>query len=168
MIDIDRIQTDLDESTDALLQQLAVFDGDKFKTSPADGQWSPAQVAEHLLILDIIANKVLSGETMQSTRPPDSKIDLIRTAMDDVSTPRTAPDHVVPGVVDKDYSQFAASFEHQRRALKEKIKTLDLTEACKAHKHPSLGTLTRLEWLYFTIFHTKRHTGQIARLAAMA
>ncbi|MDB5253195.1 MAG: hypothetical protein JWP27_2364, partial [Flaviaesturariibacter sp.] len=128
----------------------------------------PAQVAEHLLILDIVANKVLAGETIESNRPPDSKIDLIRSAMEDASTPRTAPDHVVPGHVDKRPDQFRESFQHQRSALKTKIDTLDLSEACKAHKHPALGTLTRLEWIYFTIYHTHRHIGQLARLAEMA
>ena len=54
--------------------------------------------------------------------------------------------------------------KYVREKLVAAVQELDLSEACTAFKHPALGTLTRLEWIAFTIAHTKRHAGQLKNI----
>ena len=160
--------TSLDASTDRLLQTLQTFDAASFNTQPSPAEWSPAGVAEHLLILDVIANKILRTEAVPSTRPSDSKVALIKTVMEDSGTKRVAPEPVLPKGGEKNIEEMIAALRQQRDALKDAIQTTDLSEACTARKHPALGTLTRLEWIHFIIYHTDRHRLQLDRIGAMA
>lgn len=159
---------DLDASTESLIQQLETIGQDRFNKQPSHTGWSAAQVAEHLLILEVFANKVVSGETIPSTCPPDSKVPLIKGAMEDMETKRTAPEQVIPSADEKELSHLITAIRAQRDLLKQRITTTDITEACISSKHPALGTLTRLEWIYFTIYHTERHRKQLERMVAMA
>ena len=158
----------LDASTDRLLQTLQTFDAENFNVQASPTGWSPAGVAEHLLILDLVANKILRTEAITSTRPSDSKVALIKGAMEDMGTKRVAPETVAPKGGEKDVAEMIAALRQQRDALKEAIQNTDLTEACTARKHPALGTLTRLEWVHFIICHTDRHRLQLERMGAMA
>jgi hypothetical protein len=154
----------LDTSTESLIKQLESFDNASFNRQPSPTEWSPAGIAEHLLILDVVANKILRSEAVTSTRPSDSKVALIRQVMEDAGTKRVAPESVLPKGGEKSVSEMVAALRSQRDALKEAIQGTDLSEACTARKHPALGTLTRLEWIQFIIHHTDRHRGQMERL----
>lgn len=159
-----QLLAELDASTEGLLQTLQTFDDAGFNRQPSSTEWSPAGIAEHLLILDVIANKILRTEAVPSTRPSDSKAALIRQVMEDSGTKRVAPETVLPKGGEKKVSEMVAALRLQRDALKEAIQTTNLSEACTTRKHPALGTLTRLEWIHFIIHHTERHRQQMERL----
>lgn len=163
---MDKLQllSDLEISTLQLLQCLSNFDKEKFNFSPDGKTWSAAQIAGHLLMLEVIANKALKGETIPTNRPPDEKINLIKTVMSDVNTKRIAPEVVQPSAELKDPQLMIEQIKFQRELLKKTISEMEMTEACVSFKHPGIGTLTRLEWVYFTIFHTERHLQQLQRL----
>lgn len=154
---------DLDASTENLIKTVAQFDDHNFNYKPSDEEWSAAQVAEHLLILEITANKAISGETIPTNRAPDAKIALIKRAMED-GTKRTAPERVKPSNLITDPQAAIEKFKKQRSKLREAIINADLTEACVSFKHTALGTLTRWEWIYFNIYHLQRHLQQMKRL----
>ena len=160
-MDKHRLTSDLDFSTAQLLQWLANYSSEKFNFSPDGMRWSPAQIVEHLLMLEVIANKALMGKTVTTNRPPDEKINIIKTVMADIDTKRIAPEIVAPSAELKDQKILIEQIKSQRELLKKAIAELDLTEACTSFKHPGLGTLTRFEWVYFTIFHTERHLKQL-------
>lgn len=159
-----QLLSDLDISTSQLLQYISNFNTEKFNFSPNDKRWSAAQIAEHLLMLDVIANKALTGKTITTNRPPDEKINLIKTAMSDINTKRIAPEIVQPSAELKDPQIMMEEIKIQRAILHKLIGEMDMTEACIGFKHPGLGTLTRLEWVYFTIYHTRRHLQQLQEI----
>lgn len=162
-MDKDKLISDLDISTRQLLQQLSFFSDKGFNRQPPDNGWSAAQIGEHLLMLDVIAATVMSGETIPTNRPPDEKVTIIKTAMEDV-TKRIAPERVQPSTTGKDKLTLIKDIQQQRDSLKNIIGTTDITDACSSFKHPALGTLTKLEWLYFIIYHTQRHVEQLHQL----
>jgi len=160
----EQLLCELDASTEILIKTLSCIDSENVNRQPAAGGWSAVQVAEHLLILETIANKVVRGETIKSTRASDEKIPLIIGAMMDTDTKRVAPDVVLPSQEPGDLQAIVRGLQKQRELLKEAIISTDLSEACISLKHPALGTLTRLEWIWFTIHHTRRHIIQIEQL----
>jgi hypothetical protein len=163
-MDKELLVTDLEQNSRSLLQEFSEFPEELLFTTPPDNGWSGAQICEHLLILDRIANKVISGETIESTRPSDEKLGLIRSVMLDIENRRVAPERVQPVSAIKDRKLLIDALNAERKRMREMIQTLDITQACISGKHPALGTLTILEWVYFIIYHTERHIGQLQRL----
>jgi len=163
-MDKEVLLSDLEKSTQSLLEQLSRFNTENFNYKPSDTEWSAAQVAEHLLILETLANKIMRGESIATNRPADSKTIMIKLAMEDINTKRPAPEMVQPSHNFKDAEQIKNQFIKQRELLKQVIDTTDITEACINGKHPALGTLTKLEWIYFIVHHTQRHLHQMMRL----
>ncbi len=138
------ILADWQQTTDRLTALIASFTAEWFNQPPAENKWSAAQLAEHLLKVDFSTCQALKSETVPTNRPPDEKIALIRNAMES-DTKRMAPEMVKPSDNFHEPQQIAVQLEKQREQVKNLINELDLSEACKVYKHPSLGTMTRLE-----------------------
>lgn len=153
----------LEQSTKAVLQAFSSFNVDNFHEKLSETEWSAAQIAEHLLKVDISANKALSSETVPTNRPPDEKIALIKGAMDD-SSKRVAPERVQPSSNVHSPADLLEKIKQERELMKETIIASDMTEACNVYKHPALGMLTKLEWVWFNIHHAERHLRQLQQL----
>lgn len=155
--------TALEQSTQAVLQAFASFQAHNFNEKPSEEEWSAAQIAEHLLKVDVSTNKALSSEAVPTNRPPDEKLVLIKEAMEG-DTKRIAPERVQPSNDVHEPSVLLEKITHQRALMKDAVVSSDMTEACKVYKHPALGTMTKLEWVWFNIYHAERHLRQLQRL----
>lgn len=51
-----------------------------------------------------------------------------------------------------------------KAGLDHAVTTLDLTKTCLAFELPVFGYLTRLEAIYFVIYHTQRHLHQLKNI----
>ena len=149
--------------TERLTELIASFSPEAFNRKPGDNGWSAAQIAEHLWKVDQSTWHALKSETVPTNRPPEEKIPLIKNAMDS-DTRRVAPELVKPADTWQEPQAIGETLQTQREQVKTLINELDLTEACRLYKHPSLGTLTRLEWVYFNIYHAERHRRQMQQL----
>ncbi|HEV7333350.1 MAG TPA: DinB family protein [Flavisolibacter sp.] len=149
--------------TDRLLTLILSFSPETFNQKATEASWSPAQIAEHLWKVDLSTAQALKSETIPTNRSPDQKIALIKEAMDS-DTKRIAPEMVKPSGMEYEPRVIARKISEQREVVKGMIIALDLTEACRVYKHPSLGTMTRLEWVYFDIYHAERHMRQMQGL----
>lgn len=159
----DVILAEWQQITDRLSDLIVTFSPEAFLLQPSPDKWSAAQQAEHLLKVDMTTYQALKSETVPTNRPPDGKVALIREAME-CNTKRIAPERVQPSATALE----PQAIEEQITALREKVAglvgELDLSEACHVYKHPSLGTLTRLEWVYFNMHHAERHIRQMEEL----
>jgi hypothetical protein len=162
-MDKEKLLNDLDTSTRYFLEVISCFDIENFGYKPSDAEWSAAQITEHLLLLEAAAIKALSGETIPTNRATDEKMALIKWAMED-ATKRQAPETVQPSNNGIDLQSAIENLKQQRDKLREAVSISDLTEACISIKHPALGTLTKWEWVYFTIYHMQRHLEQMKKL----
>jgi len=157
---IDTILTELDATTSNLQNDFLHFTNDNFNQRPSPAEWSAAHIAEHLLLIEVIAANALTGAGIPTNRVPDEKLAIIKWAMLN-ETKRFAPDVVNPTGGEKELQKSLEQLIQQREELKKAVIAADLSEACTSFKHPALGTLTKLEWAWFVIYHMQRHLKQL-------
>lgn len=162
-MDKEILVTDLRDSTEKLTEELSHFTPETFNVKPSAEEWSAAEVAEHLLKIEVFANKALRSETAPPDRAPDKMISFLKNRMED-NNKRKASEVTSPTGEEKNVALMITQFREQREELKRAVETFDLSEACTGTPHPVLGVMTRLEWLYFVIYHTERHLKQLARI----
>ena len=56
------------------------------------------------------------------------------------------------------------AWEDTKAKITEAITTLDLSATCTAFELPESGEFTRSEWVWFAIYHIKRHTHQLKNI----
>jgi hypothetical protein len=75
-----------------------------------------------------------------------------------------SPDFVVPPDTSYNKEELLHSLEDIKAKIKQAIETLDLTKTCLAFELPVYGFLTRLEAVYFILYHTQRHIHQLKNI----
>jgi len=140
---------------------LSAFSQGQFNRAPFEGSWTPGQVAEHIL-------KSVSGlpdrRTECTQRPYDEKVAVIAGIFLNFSIKMQAPDFVRPGNLAQDKMEVLEVFRRKRVRLEHTVGSVDLTVTCLDMEFPTLGTLTRYEWIKFFLFHIPRHTWQLQRI----
>jgi hypothetical protein len=143
-------------------------------SAPVVGGWSPAEIIEHLSIVNQRVAKILSIKIAEakrsglgletSTGPILPNIDV--AAMSDRSKRFTAPDSAKPQGLDADDAW--AELERSWVVLDASIGECDgLALSTITHPHPALGPLSLYGWIAFAGAHEARHTQQICeRLGA--
>jgi hypothetical protein len=156
------ILKDLDDTSSELLQIIQSFDQEQFNTIPFEGSWTAGQTAEHLLKSNI--SKLLHGNMEETERQPDEKIQKIKDIFLNFDIKMTAPGFNTPSIENQDKGKILASLTDAYKEAEEAAAALDLSETCLDFELPRLGRLTRLEWIYFMIFHTQRHIHQLKNI----
>jgi hypothetical protein len=154
---------EIKETCSALLQILDAFSEEAFNTVPPCGGWTPGQVAEHLLLSAGVV-EVISGKTVAATRPPDEKVAGIGAIFLDFTTKLSSPAFIIPAEGYYDKGEMMNRLRVVWTKLAEAVRLLDLSVICLDFEFPGSGTLTRLEWIQFYVFHTRRHIVQLERI----
>lgn len=153
---------ELDDTEIEFSGAISSFNDDEFNIVPFEGSWTAGQVAKHIL-LSASSLRVLYGPVKKTSRPPDGRIEDLKSVFLDFNLKMKSPDFIIPEKKDYQRSQLQDDFKKTASQLKEAVKTLDLSEICV--DTPSvLGELTRLELISFIILHTKRHTRQLKNI----
>jgi hypothetical protein len=155
---------DLDETTGNFLKALSAFEPDQINIVPFDGSWTAGQVVEHILKSEGGVPETLLGPTSPTSRTSDEKVAIINSIFLDFSTKLQAPSFIIPSEGPHDQKQLLTSFANKRAEIATIAGTEDLTLTCTSFNFPTLGQLTRLEWLSFIIAHSKRHTFQLRNI----
>lgn len=145
---------------------LSSLQDDHFHRTPFKGSWTPAQTGDHVI-------KFLGGVAQLKELPAeptgrycDDFVEALRLMFLNFDIRMNAPDFVRPAdrPADKDL------LTRQLSTVSEKVLHLideeDLTLLCKGAEFPTIGEMTRLEWIYFAIYHTQRHTRQLKNIMA--
>jgi len=108
--------------------------------------------------------KTINGSVAETERAPDALKDKIKASFLDFTIKMKSPDFIIPA--DKNYKkdELLKILENFRLKINLAIETLDLTKTCLAFELPVLGFLTRLEAIYFILFHTQRHIHQLKNI----
>lgn len=164
----DKILADFTEVTDRFIGELNTFSAEEFNTKRNDGGWSAAQVGEHM-------NKshglgaLLRGTTTDTERDPAEFKPMLKETFLNFENKMQSPDFVVPE--DRIYGKAELIRELSEKIADTKmaIRDLDLSLTCTDFVLPQSPPFTRLEWVYFLVYHTERHWEQLKRLhGAMA
>lgn len=155
---------DYEEATDRFIGALAGFSTDDFNTKRSDGGWSAGQVGQHMNLSHGLG-ELLRGETTNTDRDPAQMVAGLEEQFLDLENKMQSPGFVAPE--DKIYGKQAliAELSEKFTDTKMAIRDLDLTETCTGFVLPETLPMTRLEWIYFLVYHTQRHTVQLKHLA---
>lgn len=165
MVKESKVRSDLKESTRELLQSISRFPENEFNTPPDDGGWTAGQVAEHLIKVETGTVRLFTGGFEACDRNPEQKIERIKERMLDFESPMTASGPIVPDDQPKDKEQVLEKLQDLRQRLTGMIELHDLSEMIAGFVHPVFGSLTAIEWIYFNIYHSKRHLHQIRAIS---
>lgn len=142
------------------------FDESTFNQKPEGSNWSPAMVAQHLVLAGTDIDKVLLGNTKPTEGEADRKVAQLKGIFLDFGSKFTSPPFIEP--VNKNYQldEQRGKLNSIRKSIINIIPDLDLTLTCTDFEFPGLGYLTRLELISFVMFHTQRHTHQLNNMAS--
>src|SRR5882724_5263964 len=130
MIVIEAVIADLQLSTSLLLKFFSSFDSEDFNKRSADGSWTPGEIAEHLLRLDIVINRLLQGTARVANRPPDEKSENIKYVFLNLEKKLLAPREIQPSDSIKDPVSIIAKIRSERHKMIDMIQIKDLSEIC--------------------------------------
>lgn len=159
-----QVKKDLRQSTNNLLEVLSAVSADIFNTRPDKDEWSIGKVAEHLIKVETGTVRMFTGPAETSVRDPEEKIENIKVRMLDYETKMSAYGPIIPDDKPKDKTKALEKIQDIRQQMSSFIDIQDLTETVTGFEHPIFGLLTRIEWIYFNIFHSRRHTYQIEEI----
>ena len=134
---------------------------------PLEGnRWSAAQVMEHIVITAGLVAGLIDRQGKACTkRQPDAKITEMETLLTDDNLKFSANDPMLPGDTLPARIQQIEIFRSIQGNILSLAKSLDINQLVHTAKHPKFGELTRKEWIWYHILHTRRHTRQLQRIS---
>lgn len=159
---VQELFTSLDESTAELLQLLSSFDETEINTIPSRGSWTAAQVAEHVAKSNLGIIKSLDAEGKPVSRAPDERVKDLRSQFLNFAEKLQSPKFILPTKDIYQKERVIGDLKSTIDRLKAKRTIVNLSESID---HFIFGNITRLELLYFALFHTQRHIYQLKNIS---
>lgn len=158
------VKADLVDSTDKLLRILSGVSDSNFNIKPVEEGWSVGQTTEHLIKVEYGTLKLFAGPVHPTDRDPEQKIQEIKERFLNFEKRMTAFGPIIPDAIPKDKSKALVKLQDIRQQLTGLIDIRDLTKTVTGFEHPLFGYLTLIEWIYFNIYHSRRHVRQIQEI----
>ncbi|WP_397300805.1 DinB family protein [Pedobacter sp. UC225_61] len=160
-----QVQDDLNNTFSDLEKAISLIDQENFNTIPFPNSWTAGQVVQHIILASGGFAEILNATVKPSDRAADELIPRIKTDFLNFGIKMKSPDFILPD--DKTYTkdELLNTIQGIKTSISKEIETLDLTQLCLAFELPVYGFLTRLEAIYFVIYHTQRHVHQLNNIA---
>jgi DinB superfamily len=157
----DKLEQALTTTFDNFIAAFERFDAARINVKPGADSWTPAQVTTHIILS---TDGVPDGTTRPLDREIDSLLPAIRPWWEDLNQKFQAPEVLQPD--DQPRVKAEVLTELQRVKAKDLaiLRQQDLTLICLDMELPSIGYLTRYEWLWFIEMHLRRHTFQLQNM----
>jgi hypothetical protein len=155
------LETRITEVLDDFCETLGKFTDTTVNQTPSYGGWNAGQVAEHI---SISIEAMPDGHTAAANRFIDEKVLPIDDIFLDFEAKYTSPEFVVPKHVTHDRAALIQTLRALERKHVEAAKELDLTLLCMDFEFPTVGYMTRYEWLNFFVVHAQRHARQLKHI----
>ncbi len=140
------------------------IDPETYNLIPFEGSWTAGQVVEHIIIVGNGFDYLLNGPVEPTSRKIDIHVERTKIMFLNFNEKTTAAPHVTPAITDYNMQEHLAKLESVKKSIIKAIETLDLSATCMAFEIPTFGHFTRLEAVYFLLFHTKRHVYQLENI----
>jgi hypothetical protein len=154
----DKLQQALAAGFDEFITELNRFDSQRINQKPGKTRWSPAQVAVHIILA---TDGVPDSKTKPADRDADSLLAAIRPWWEDLNQKFKSPESLAPDDRPREKAELLSELQRVRTKDLAIIKEQDLTRICLDMELPTIGYLTRYEWLWFIQMHLRRHTFQL-------
>jgi uncharacterized damage-inducible protein DinB len=151
----------LDEASSGLLKLVRPLDNDTFNAVPFKDSWTAAQLVVHLIKsnLHIVKSLSLKGKIIE--RDPAERASELEEIFLNFSTKLQSPEFILPQDLIYSKEEIVKDFIQSMEQLKEKSNHVNF---CEAISHRAFGEITKLELLYFVLYHTQRHTHQLKNI----
>ncbi|MBO9675328.1 MAG: DinB family protein [Sphingobacteriaceae bacterium] len=161
---MEKIVNETNEVLSTLENTLSKFDTAQINTVPFKGSWTAGQLAEHLILANSGFLQVINGSVGETDRPADLMLGQIKKDLLDADAKYNSPKEIYPE--NKTYNQvkLLQNLKQIREGISNAVTSLDLTRTCVSYELPVYGFLTRLEAIYFVIYHTQRHVHQLKNI----
>jgi uncharacterized damage-inducible protein DinB len=153
----------MERVNDLLVHFLQSVDEPHFNQSSGSGNWSIAQVAEHIRLSNNSVAKVLALKGKQVDRNPAERVNELKKMFLDFKSKYQSPDFIVPATKMYDPDFLLHDLQASMQLIRERMYEDDLDELIN---HPAFGDISKFEILHFVLYHTQRHLRQIKETAA--
>lgn len=154
----DKLQQTLNDAFDDFITAFDKFDADRINIKPTPTSWTPAQVATHIILA---TDGVPDSKTRAADRNADQLLSAIRPWWEDLNQKFTAPEVLQPDDLPHVKSELLRELQRVKAKDLSIVSNQDLTLVCLDTELPTIGYLTRYEWLWFIQMHLRRHTFQL-------
>lgn len=131
---------------------------------PFEGSWTAGQVCEHIIKSISGIPELCNGNTEQTMRMADEKMDAINAMFLDFTIKMQSPPFILPISTNHDRNSIISTLKMIEKAMIGIVETHDLTLVCIDFELPPFGKLTKYEWIGFGLAHTQRHTYQLKNI----
>ena len=158
----------LERSAESYLSVARQVPEERWTVAPAEGKWSAAQLAEHLVLVEqqlraMLRDRLLTSAAVEPS-PDQAELDerVPRAVLDPNRKPE-APPSMRPSGRWTTREEALRAFRDERESTIEYIRTTK--DPLRAHRvQHSLGNMDGHHWLLLLISHTERHARQMQNL----
>ncbi|MFD0941717.1 DinB family protein [Pedobacter boryungensis] len=165
MIATTQVLNDFNTTFSDLENAISLVEEEDFNCIPFPNSWTAGQVVQHIILASAGFSEVLNAKVKPSDRAADELIPRIKTDFLNFDIKMKSPDFILPEEKMYDKVDLLKTIKEIKTDINKQIETLDLTQTCLAFELPVYGFLTRLEAIYFVIYHTQRHSHQLNNIA---
>jgi hypothetical protein len=150
-----------DENTSAFANALVAAENSLHH----QGQWSAAEIAEHVYIVERSVFAVMLGLTEVKEGAKNYGDDKLKRIIVDMRTRKiVAPQSMSPTGKFGSVQEAAELWLRHRAKCRAYIESGMIVVDERTYEHPFLGLMAISDWLYFILHHTQRHALQLAEL----
>ena len=151
----------VNDTTSAFFKLASSFNESELNAKLSDDAWTAGQVIEHVTL----SNVNITGELLKHgkicDRAPDAGVDNLRSIFLNFEKRLKSPAFIVPTRDVYSRETVIAELKKSIDELEEAGQKEDLYEVIS---HAIFGDVTRLETLYFVVYHTQRHIHQLSNI----
>jgi DinB superfamily len=150
----------LDDTTSEFLEIVFSFDEQEINTRPGGG-WTPAQIAEHVTRSNNNITEEMSGEGKVCEREPDLGVERIKAIFLNFEKKLNSPEFILPT---KEMYERETVVHELKTSIDRLLDVAKREDPFQIIHHAIFGDITRLETLYFVVYHTQRHIHQLQNI----
>lgn len=153
--------TMLDNTSSQLLSLISSLDQTELNTIPFKDSWTAAQLASHVTKSNKGMAQALEMEGVPANRDTAQGVEKLKKIFLDFNVKYNSPDFILPTEKTYQKEKILADLQHSIERLSETRARVNLVEVIDV---PIFGETTKLELLYFVLYHTQRHTHQLKNI----
>ncbi len=165
---------ELNQSMERYLETISGMSVDQWNFKPDAENWSPAEITEHLVLMESMVLKGLIGKALKET--PEAghleqtvgKDALILKIVPQRDTKIKGPDPMMPAGTPWEKADAVQKFKECRQ--KTIMFAAETQDALRRHTmdHPRLGPMDVYQWLLLIAGHNDRHRNQVVEVMSTA
>jgi hypothetical protein len=151
----------LDETWDEFTELVSSTNDVTINAVPFKNSWTAAQLATHVIKSNNAIAQGMEMEGKPAERAPDAGEPGLKKMFLDFEAKYKSPEFIIPEEKNYDKDEVVKALNNSIDKLKALRNKVDLVEIIVL---PIFGEVTKLELLYFVLYHTQRHVHQMKKI----